>query len=117
MGCEDTKKKLAKKYGKNPYKKSQKVKPNSVLKVPVWPSIELQKIWKQWLAADCFVPRNWVYNQCVEFFNQQQVLPKGKSLDQVIQSRQSFSENEWTKCLGKTRQEAVCEAELAINND
>lgn len=107
-GCEDTKKKSVKKYGKNPYKKSQKVQPNSVLKIPVWPSIELHKIWKQWLAA-----YRWVYNQCVEFFNQQQVLPKGKSLDQVIQSRQSFSENEWTKCLGKTRQEAVCEAEQA----
>jgi len=55
MGCENTKKKSARKYGKNPYKKSQKVRPNSVLKIPVWPSIELQKIWKQWLAADCFV--------------------------------------------------------------
>ncbi len=81
---------------------------NSVLKIPVWSSKELQKIWKQWLAA-----YRWVYNQCVEFFNQQQVLPKGKSLDQVIQIRQSFSENEWTKCLGKTRQEAVAEAEQA----
>lgn len=108
MGCEDTKKKSAKKYGKNPYKRSQKVQPNSVFKVPVWPTPELHKIWKQWLAA-----YRWVYNQCVEFFNQQQVLPKEKSLDQVIQSRQSFPENEWTKCLGKTRQEAVCEAELA----
>ena len=108
MGCEDTKKKSVKKYGKNPYKKSKKVQPNSLLKVPVWPSIELHKIWKQWLAA-----YRWVYNQCVEFFNQQQVLPKGKSLDQVIQIRQTEPENEWSKCLGKTRQEAVGEAEQA----
>ncbi|WP_293139477.1 transposase [Okeania sp. SIO3I5] len=108
MGCEDTKKKPVRKYGKNPYKKSQKVQPNSILKVPVWPSKELHKIWKQWLAA-----YRWVYNQCVEFFNHQRTLPKGKSLDQVIQSRQFQPENEWTKCLGKTRQEAVCEAELA----
>jgi putative transposase len=116
--CEDTKKKSKKKYGKNPYKKSKKVQPNSVLKVPVWPSLELHKIWKQWLAA-----YRWVYNQCIEFFNQQETLPKSRSLDQVIQSRQSQPENKWTKCLGKTRQEAVCEAEQAYkqaraaNND
>lgn len=108
MGCENTKKKSAKKYGKNPYKKSQKVQPNSVLKVPVLPSLELHKIWKQWLAA-----YRWVYNQCVEFFNHQRTLPKGKSLDQVIQSKQTQPENEWTKCLGKARLEAVCEAEQA----
>jgi len=108
MGCEDTKKKSGKKYGKNPYKRSQKVQPNSVFKVPVWPTPELHKIWKQWLAA-----YRWVYNQCVEFFNHQRTLPKGKSLDQLIQSQQVQPENEWTKCLGKTRQEAVCEAELA----
>ncbi|NEQ41978.1 MAG: hypothetical protein F6K40_39680 [Okeania sp. SIO3I5] len=40
-------------------------------------------------------------------------MPKGKSLDQVIQSKQTLLENEWTKCLGKTRQEAVAEAEQA----
>lgn len=40
-------------------------------------------------------------------------MPKGKSLDQVIQSQQVQPENEWTKCLGKTIQEAVGEAELA----
>lgn len=107
-GCENTKKKSARKYGRNPYKKSKKVKPNSVLKVPVWPSFELHKIWKQWLAA-----YRWVYNQCVEFLNQQETLPKSRSLDQVIQSQQSQPENQWTKCLGKTRQEAVCEAEQA----
>jgi putative transposase len=35
------------------------------------------------------------------------------SLDQYIQGLQKQAENNWTNCLGKTRQEAVCEAEQA----
>lgn len=41
------------------------------------------------------------------------MLPEGQSLDQYIQKLQSQPENEWTKCLGKTRQEAVYEATQA----
>ncbi len=72
------------------------------------PSKELHLVWKQWLAA-----YRWVYNQCIEFFNSGLKLPDGISLDMHIQNLQQFSHNEWTKCLGKTRQEAICEAEQA----
>ena len=54
-----------------------------------------------------------MYNQCVSFFNSGEPLPKKVSLDQYIQSLQKQAENKWTTCLGKTRQEAVCEAEQA----
>ncbi len=68
----------------------------------------MHQIWKQWLAA-----YRWVYNQCIELFNLGLKLPDDLSLDQYIQNLQQFPHNEWTKCLGKTRQEAVCEAEQA----
>lgn len=100
---------MTRNYGRNPYKKSQKIQPNSVVKIPIFPSEELHKVWKQWLAA-----YRWVYNKCIEFFNLGLSLPKGLSLDQHIQNLQQFPHNEWTKCLGKTRQEAVCEAEQAM---
>ena len=98
--------KSARSYGKNPFKTRQHLTPNSVVKIPVFPC-ELHKTWKQWLAA-----YRWV-QPMHQFFNSGFVLPKGLSLDQQIQSLQQISENEWTKCLGKTRQEAVCEAEQA----
>ena len=41
---------LDKSYGLNPYKKSQNVPPNSVVKIPIFPCKELHLIWKQWLA-------------------------------------------------------------------
>ncbi|MBR8838589.1 MAG: transposase [Stigonema ocellatum SAG 48.90 = DSM 106950] len=96
-------------YGKNQYKKSQNQPPNSLAKIPIYPCEDLHKIWKQWLAA-----YRWVYNQCVEFLNSGLKLPKGLSLDQHIQNLQRFPYLEWTQCLGKTRQEAVCEAEQAF---
>lgn len=105
---ENIEKKLELSYGLITYKKSQKIQPNSVSKIPILPSKELHLVWKQWLAA-----YRWVYNQCIEFFNSGLSLPKGLSLDQHIQNLQQFHHNEWTKCLGKTRQEAVCEAEQA----
>ncbi len=105
----ETEKKTSKKYGNNPFKKSKNVPPNSVKKVPLFPEPELHAIWKQWLAA-----YRWVYNQCIEFYNSDQALPEGRSLDQYIQQLQSEPKNLWTKCLGKTRQEAVCEAQNAI---
>jgi putative transposase len=107
-GLENIEKKSDKSYGKNPYKKSQNKPPNSLVKIPIFPCQELHQIWKQWLAA-----YRWVYNQCIEFFNSGIVLPKGTSLDQYIQALQKKPEYEWTQCLGKTRQEAVCEAENA----
>jgi putative transposase len=70
----------------------------------VFPCKELHKIWKQWLAA-----YRWVYNKCVELLVGGFKSSKECSLDQKIQELQP----EWTKCLGKTRQEAVCEAESA----
>ncbi|MGK7900586.1 MAG: RNA-guided endonuclease InsQ/TnpB family protein [Hormoscilla sp.] len=104
--CEEKKK--SRKYGNNPFKKSQNIQPNSIKKIPVFPEPELHVIWKQWLAA-----YRWVYNQCIEFYNNNRALPEGRSLDQYIQQLQSEAKNEWTKCLGKTRQEAVCEAQSA----
>ncbi len=68
----------------------------------------MHAIWKQWLAA-----YRWVYNQCIQVFNAGTVLPKSTSLDQYIQALQKRPEYEWTQCLGKTRQESVCEAESA----
>jgi putative transposase len=68
----------------------------------------LHQIWKQWLAA-----YRWVYNQCVSFLKAEKKLPEKVSLDQYIQRLQKQTENNWTTCLGKTRQEAVCEAEQA----
>ncbi|MUH00919.1 transposase [Scytonema sp. UIC 10036] len=77
--------------------------------MPVFPCKELHLIWKQWLAA-----YRWVYNQCVAFFNSGEKLPDNVSLDQHIQNLQIQEGNEWTQCLGKTRQEAVCEAQSAF---
>jgi len=92
-------------YGKNPLRQSNKPKPNNVLKIPLFPDRQQHLIWKKWLAA-----YRWVYNQCVEFYNQGRSLAPKQSLDQYIQQLQSLPLNEWTKCLGNTRQEAVCEA-------
>lgn len=108
MGWESTEEKLDKTYGKNPFKKSQNVPPNSVAKIPIFPCKELHAIWKRWLAA-----YRWVYNQCVEFFNSGSKLRIGVSLDQYVQQLQKEPKNQWTQCLGKTRQEAVCEAQAA----
>ena len=107
-GLENTEKRSTQNYGKNPFKKSQNQPPNSLVKMPIFPCEALHKIWKQWLAA-----YRWVYNQCIQCFNTSAKLPDGVSLDQHIQGLQQLPENEWTKCLGKTRQEAVCEAEQA----
>ncbi|MGK7902757.1 MAG: hypothetical protein AB4352_15375 [Hormoscilla sp.] len=104
----ETEKNTSKKYGRNLFKKSKNVPPNSVQKIPLFPEPELHAIWKQWLAA-----YRWVYNQCIEFYNSGKALPEGRSLDQYIQQLQSEHKNSWTKCLGKTRQEAVCEAQSA----
>ncbi|RUT02525.1 hypothetical protein DSM106972_060030 [Dulcicalothrix desertica PCC 7102] len=79
------------------------------VKIPVFPCKELHLIWKQWLAA-----YRWVYNQCVAFFNSGEKLPKNVSLDQHIQNLQKEKGSVWTACLGKTRQEAVCEAQSAF---
>lgn len=79
------------------------------MKIPVFPCKQLHLIWKQWLAA-----YRWVYNQCVAFLNSGNKLNKNASLDQYIQILQKQRCNEWTQCLGKTRQEAVCEAESAF---
>lgn len=98
---ESTENKLDKRYGKNPFKKSQNTSPNSVVKIPVFPCKQLHIIWKQWLAA-----YRWVYNKCVDLIIAGFKATKGNSLDQAIQAIQP----EWTKCIGKTRQEAVCEA-------
>jgi len=103
--CESTEKKKALQYGKNPLRQRNKPKPNSVLKIPLFPDRQQHLIWKQWLAA-----YRWVYNQCVEFYNQSRSLAPKQSLDQYIQQLQSLPLNEWTKCLGNTRQEDVCEA-------
>jgi len=105
---ENIKEKKARSYGKNSFKRSKNITPNSVLKIPLFPEPELHKIWKRWLAA-----YRWVYNNCVEFYNNNRSLSDGQSLDQYIQQLQNLPENEWTKCLGNTRQEAVCEAQNA----
>jgi putative transposase len=105
---ENIKNKSARSYGRNNYKKSQNPTPNKSVKIPVFPCKELHQIWKQWLAA-----YRWVYNQCVSFLNAEKILPEKMSLDQYIQGLQKQAENNWTNCLGKTRQEAVCEAEQA----
>ncbi len=101
-------KKKSMSYGKNPFKRSKNITPNSVLKIPLFPEPELHKIWKKWLAV-----YRWVYNQCVEFYNNGRALSERQSLDQYIQQLQNLPENDWTKCLGNTRQEAVCEAQNA----
>jgi len=67
LGCvvnENTEKKKSRSYGKNPFKRSQNITPNSVLKIPLFPEPGLHAIWKKWLAA-----YRWVYNQCVELYN------------------------------------------------
>lgn len=101
---ENTENKLARSYGKNPFKKSQNVSPNSVVKIPVFPCKELHIIWKQWLAA-----YRWIYNKAIELLVGGFKSAQGNSLDQQLQAIQP----EWTKCLGKTRQEAVCSAQSA----
>lgn len=103
---ESTESKLDLSYGKNPFKKSQNVTPNSVVKVPIFPCEKLHFIWKQWLAA-----YRWVYNKCIELLVGGFRATKECSLDQKIQGIQP----EWTKSLGKTRQEAVCEAQSAYH--
>ncbi len=96
-------------YGRNNLKKSQNIQPNKSVKIPIFPCEKLHLIWKQWLAA-----YRWVYNQCVAFLNSGEKLPPQLTLDQYIQSLQKQSENSWTTCLGKTRQEAVDEASSAF---
>ncbi len=59
--CENTKSKSPKPYKNRTRhahaKKSTKQPPNSVLKIRVYPTPELHKVWKQWLAA-----YRWVFN-------------------------------------------------------
>jgi putative transposase len=107
--CENIENNSRANYGQNPFKKSQNIAPNLVVKIPVFPCRSLHLIWKQWLAA-----YRWVYNQCVAFLNSGEKLPDNTSLDQYIQNLQSAVNNKWTTCLGKTRQEAVCEAQSAF---
>ncbi len=107
--CGNIENNLLRNYGRNPIKKSKNIQPNLSVKIPVFPCKELHSIWKQWLAA-----YRWVYNQCVAFLNGGHKLANDLSLDQHIQNLQKEGGNEWTQCLGKTRQEAVFEAESAF---
>jgi len=94
---ENTQKNKSTRYGNNPFKRSQNITPNSVIKIPLFPEPGLHAIWKKWLAA-----YRWVYNQCVKFYNNNRSLSEGQSLDRYIQQLQTLPENEWTKCLGNT---------------
>ena len=94
IGCtvnENTSSKKSTRYGKNQFKRSQNMTPNSVLKIPLFPEPGLHAIWKKWLAA-----YRWVYNQCVEFYNNNRSLSDRQSLDQYIQQLQTNPKNSWT---------------------
>jgi putative transposase len=102
--CESTKNKSLKRYKKtarHAHAKNQtKLPPNSVLKIRVYPSPELHKVWKQWLAA-----YRWVFNWAAS------KLKNGFEGDLQKAYRASDSVPEWVRVLpGHQAQEACDEA-------
>ena len=55
--CENTKSKCNKRYKTKARNQTLKLTPNAVLKIRVYPSKELHRLWKSWLAG-----YRWVYN-------------------------------------------------------
>ncbi|CCQ49174.1 ISSoc2, transposase [Crocosphaera watsonii WH 8502] len=55
--CENTKSKCNKRYKTKARNQTLKLTPNAVLKIRVYPSKELHRLWKSWLAGN-----RWVYN-------------------------------------------------------
>ncbi len=100
--CENTKSKPKRPFKKNPRNKSKKEKPNSVLKIRVFPSRELHQVWKQWLAA-----YRWIYNQTINLLRQG---AKPNIYDMQAELR-DLAKPEWVKNLpGHQLQEAVADA-------
>jgi len=100
--CENTKSKPKKSYKKNPRNRSKKEKPNSVSRIRVFPSKELHKVWKQWLAA-----YRWLYNQTID------LLGSGAkpNIYEMQATLRSFPKPDWVKALpGHQLQEAVADA-------
>lgn len=58
---ESTENKSNKRYKKKPRNQTQKSTPNAVWKIRVYPSKDLHRVWKRWLAA-----YRWVYNWTIE---------------------------------------------------
>ena len=103
-GCESIKNKSGKHYKKtarHSHARNQtKLPPNSVLKIRVYPTPELRKVWKQWLAA-----YRWVFNWAVA------QLKDGFPGDLQKSYRASTSVPEWVRNLpGHQAQEACDEA-------
>lgn len=101
---ENTKSKLGKGYKKTARhshsKKATKLSPNSVRKIRVYPSPELHKVWKQWLAA-----YRWVFNWAAAKLN------SGFDGDLQKTYRESSNIPEWVRTLpGHQAQEACDEA-------
>jgi putative transposase len=90
-----------KKTARHSHAKSQtKLPPNSVLKIRVYPTPELHKVWKQWLAA-----YRWVFNWAVS------ELKSGFDGDLQKAYRGSVSVPDWVRFLpGHQAQEACDEA-------
>ncbi len=102
-------------------KKSTKKPPNSVLKIKLYPSKELHRVWKRWLAAYRFY-----YNQSIAILlrdydkvtktiidkktgKSKEVKITGDDLDKILQKLESIPD--WVKTLpGHQRQEACSEA-------
>lgn len=88
---------------------STKQKPNSVLKIRVFPSKELHKVWKKWLAA-----YRYIYNEAINLFHCFDCLNlSAEAMDKFIQKLEVIPE--WVLELpGHQRQEAIFEADDAV---
>ena len=107
--CENTKNKSVKSYKKTTRHLAGETKkpPNSVLKIRVFPSKELYKIWKQWLAVYRFV-----YNWCIAQLKKDKSLT-GFTLQKMV--RESNDIPEWVNQIpGHQKQEACMEAKDAF---
>lgn len=113
-GLENTNQKLKKTYKKktrHSLSKSTKPQPNSVLKIRLYPSKELHKVWKQWLAQ-----YRYYYNETISLLRCFDAVDQvsAELLDKMLQQIENLPD--WVKTIpGHQRQEACFEAYDAFN--
>lgn len=112
--CENIKNKSGKRYKKTARhshtKNPTKQPPNSVKKIRIYPSPELHKVWKQWLAAYRWV-FNWAVAKLKNGFDSEALASLRASGDLQKTYRASEDVPEWVRILpGHQAQEACDEA-------
>lgn len=99
---ESTKSKSSKSFKKKSRNRTKKSTPNSVKRIRVYPSKELHRVWKRWLAA-----YRWVYNWTVAALK----AGEGHSAYYLQALARAADRPEWVKDLpGHQLQEAVSDA-------